>query len=130
MPMSERLKHGLSKRERQIMNVIYRRGEAGVAGVMADIPDPPGYSAVRAMLNILGKKGLLKRRKDGRKYIYRPTIPRHRAMRAAVDQLMKTYFEGSVEDAIAAIVQVGKVKLSDEEAERLLALIREAKKRE
>ena len=94
--MSRRLRHGLSKRERQMMEAIYSRKGATAYEVWKAIPSPPGYSAVRATLKILESKGLLVHRKQGRKFLYMPTIPHQRARQAALRQLVDTYFEGFV----------------------------------
>jgi BlaI family penicillinase repressor len=127
--MIKRLQHGLSKRERQIMNVIYRRRGATASQVWEQIPSPPSYSAVRATMKILENKGLLTHRKQGRKYLFLPTVSHQRARQSAVRQLVETYFEGSVEAAVAALIRSDRRKLSDEEYRRLLGLIREAEKR-
>jgi predicted transcriptional regulator len=124
--MSKRLHNELSKRERQIMDVIYRRNSASVKEVLEEIPDPPSYSAVRALINVLEGKGFLNHKKQGKKYIYLPTIPHKKAMRSAIKQLLKTYFNDSVEDAVVAIIKT-KNKLSDEDFNRLTALISEAR---
>ena len=128
--MSRKLQHGLSKRERQIMEVIYRWKSASVHEVLGEIPSPPSYSAVRAMLNILEEKGFLKHRKEGRKYIYSPTIPHKRAMRSAVKQLLQTYFNNSIEEAVGALVEIDSKKLTEAEFDRLTELIEKARQSE
>lgn len=124
--MSIRLQNELSKRERQIMNVIYRKNSASVKEVLEEIPAPPSYSAVRALINVLEGKGFLKHKKEGKKYIYLPTIPHKKAMGSAIKQLLRTYFNDSVEDAVVAIIKT-KNKLSEEDFDRLKGLIAEAK---
>lgn len=124
--MSKRLQNELSKRERQIMEVIYRKKSASVKEVLEEIPDPASYSAVRALLNILEAKKFLKHKKSGLKYIYSPTIPHNRAMYSAVKQLLKTYFNNSVEDAVAAIISIDKKDLVKTDFDRLARLIENA----
>ena len=118
----------LSRRERQIMDVVYRLREATVAEVMARLPEPPGYSAVRAMLRILEQKGYLKHKKDGPRYVFSATVPRGKASRSALRQIVQTFFDGSVEGAVAALLNSSESDLSDEELERLAQLIDEARK--
>jgi BlaI family penicillinase repressor len=125
--MSKRLQNELSKRERQVMDVIYRRKKASVKEVLHDLPSPPSYSAVRATLNILEKKGFLRHKRDGKKYVYVPVIAREKAMTSAARQFISTYFNDSVEDAVAALIDVGRKHLSEEDYERLSRLIRETK---
>jgi len=117
-----------SRRERQIMDVIYRKGEASVAEVLEGLPDPPSYSAVRAMLRILEEKGHLKHRQKGLRYIYSPKVVRKRASKSAIRQMLKTFFDNSTEDAVAALLDVSKNKLTHEELNRLAAMIQKAKK--
>ena len=124
--MSKRLQNELSKRERQIMDVVYRRNSASVKEVLEEIPSPPSYSAVRALINVLEGKGFLKHKKEGKKYIYSPIIPHKKAMSSAIKQLLRTYFNDSVEDAVVAIIRT-KNKLSDDDFKRLTGLIAEAK---
>src|SRR4051794_6281389 len=95
---------GLGARERQIMDVIYQLGEASVAEVLAKLPDPPTYSAVRTMIRLLETKGLLRHRQVGTKYVYRPAHSREAAKRSALKHLMQTFFAGSATDAVAAIL--------------------------
>jgi predicted transcriptional regulator len=122
----------LSRRERQIMNVIYRLGEALVSDVRSNMPDPPGYSAVRALLVLLENKGHLKHRKVGRAYLYRPVVSRDKTRHSALRQLIHTFFDGSVEHVLAALLGAS-VELSQEELEKIEQLIkqkREAKENE
>ena len=116
----------LSRRERQIMDVIYQHGQASVADVLANLPDAPSYSTVRALLRILEEKGHLTHQKDGPRYIYRPTQPRHEAGQSALKQIVQTFFDKSIEKTVAALVADEEV--SDEELNRLSQLIEQAKK--
>src|SRR5215211_772780 len=118
----------LSRRERQIMDVIYRRGRATAAEVLEDIPDPPSYSAVRAMLRLLEEKGHVRHEQDGPRYVYVPTVGRDKARRSAMRHLVRTFFDGSTEDAVAALLQNDSGAMSDDELERLSRLIEGAKK--
>jgi predicted transcriptional regulator len=118
---------GLGARERQIMDVIYELGEASVAGVLAKIPDPPTYSSVRTMIRLLEKKGLLRHRQVGTKYVYQPAHSREAAKRSALKQLMQTFFAGSATDVVAAILHPSIAKLSDSDIQRLERLIHEAR---
>ena len=116
----------LSRRERQIMDIVYQRGRVSVADVLEDLPDQPSYSTVRALLRILEEKGYLTHKKDGKRYIYRPTQPRHQAGRSALKQIFQTFFDKSVEKTVMALVS--EVDLSDEELDRLSQRIEQAKK--
>jgi len=126
MPQSHPV--NLSRRERQIMDVIYRRGRASVAEVVADIPDPPSYSAVRALLRILEDKGHLKHIQDGPRYVYLPARRRRSAGRAALKRVLQTFYDGSVEKAVAALLDTSSRKLSSEEMARLARLVERARK--
>lgn len=120
----------LSKRERQIMDVIYAHGEATISQVLQGIPDPPMRGALRTLLRILERKGHLSRRTEGRELIYRPTQPRGQAGRSALARVLDVFFSGSLESAVAAhLSDPGRAaKLSAEELARLSALIDKAKK--
>ena len=120
----------LSRRERQIMNVIYARGEASAAEVWEALPDRPSRTAVRTLLRILEEKGRLRHRKRGRQFIYRPTRPRTRAGRSALQGVLETFFDGSLEKAVAAHLADPGVKLAPEELERLARLVRDAREKE
>jgi BlaI family transcriptional regulator, penicillinase repressor len=124
--MRKPLSNRLSRRERQIMDVLFRRGKATVADVMVDMPDPPGYSAVRAMLRTLEDKGHVKHREDGPRYVYTPTVPREAARRTAMTHLVTTFFDGSTAQAVAALLDRSARSLTAEERERLAALIQRA----
>ncbi len=116
----------LSRRERQIMDIIYQQGQVSAADVLANLPDAPSYSTVRALLRILEEKGHLTHQKDGPRYIYRPTQPRHEAGQSALKQIVQTFFDKSIEKTVAALVADEEV--SDEELNRLSQLIEQAKK--
>lgn len=128
--MVEELRHELSRRERQIMDVLFRRGEASAADVQKNLPNPPGYSAVRAHLRILEDKGHVTHAQDGPRYVYRPTIARDKATRSAVRHLLETFFDGSAEQAMAALLDDGDTRLSDAQLDRLSELIDRARERE
>lgn len=117
----------LSRRERQIMDVLYRDGEATVADVMAQISDPPTYSAVRATMNVLEEKGHVRHKQDGPRYVYLPAVPRDRARRAALNHLLQTFFDGSAESAVVALLQMSDSSLSTTDFERLAAEVRKAR---
>ena len=117
----------LSRRERQIMEVVYRTGRATAGEVLEGLPDPPSYSAVRALLKILEGKGHLRHLVEDGRYVWLPTVPRERARRSALQSLLQTFFEGSTEKAVAALLAQSKTKLSDEELERLARLVADAR---
>lgn len=119
----------LSRRERQVMDIVYRAGEATVSEVQEALPDPPTYSAVRALLRILEEKGHLAHRQDGPRYVYRPTVPREEASQTALERLLATFFDGSVERTVATLLDLEAEKLSDEELDRLAELVAAAKKK-
>ena len=116
----------LSRRERQIMDIVYQHGRVSVADVLKDLPDPPSYSTVRALLRILEEKGYLVHEKKGRRYIYRPTQPRQQAGRSALKQIFQTFFDKSVEKTVMTLIS--DADLSDEELDRLSQRIEQAKK--
>jgi predicted transcriptional regulator len=118
----------LSRRERQIMDVIYALQEASVNQVLERLPSPPSYSAVRALLRVLEKKGHLVHRQDGPRYIYAPTLPRERARRSALKHLLQTFFDDSAEDAVAALLDISEDNLTAEDYRRLMELIQKARK--
>ena len=111
--------HELSRRERQIMDAIFNKGEATAAEVVESMPDAPSYSAVRALLRILEEKGHLKHREEGPRYVYLPTEQRDKASRSALQQVLHTFFEGSLASAVAALVDAKDGKLSAGEIKRL-----------
>src|SRR3982751_4137565 len=100
--MGTKPEEALSRRERQIMDIVYARGEASAQDVVGDLPDPPGKTAVRTLLRILEEKGHLTHRKQGLMYIYQPSRPRGRAGRSAFQRVLQTFFDGSLEQAVAA----------------------------
>ena len=113
----------LSRRERQIMDIIYRAGQATAADVLAQMPDPPSYSAVRAMLRVLEDKGHLRHQQEGLAYVFLPTVAPESARRSAVSHLTHTFFDGSAERAVAAVLEASDAKLSRAELDRIAALI-------
>lgn len=125
LPMEERL----SRRERQIMDILYRRREATAQDVRGDLPDPPSYSAVRALLSKLEQKGAVIHRADGPRYVFAPAVPRASARQTALERLVTTFFDGSPVAAANALLGMSADDLSDEELERLDALVREARER-
>ena len=118
---------GLSRRERQIMEILYRRGKASVADVRQAMPDAPGYSAVRAMMSVLEEKGHVKHQAEGLKYVYLPVVAREKAKRSAVKHLLDTFFNGSPEQIVAALLDVSSTRLTREELDRMSQMIENAK---
>jgi len=119
--------HKLSRRERQIMDVIYRLGRATAAEVHQALPDPPSYSAVRAMLRVLEEKKHLRHEEKDLRYVFLPVVPREKARRSAVRHLLDTFFDGSPEQAVATLLDVSGQDLSAEDFDRLAALVSKAK---
>lgn len=115
----------LSRRERQIMDIVYRRGRATAAEVLDDLPDPPTYSAVRAALRLLEEKGQLRHEQDGQRYVYLPTVSRDRARTSALKHVVRTFFGGSAEQVVNALVE--EERLSRAELDRLAELIERAR---
>ncbi|MCB1097736.1 MAG: BlaI/MecI/CopY family transcriptional regulator [Verrucomicrobiae bacterium] len=120
----------LSRRERQIMDVIFRLGEASAADVQKELPNAPSYSAVRALLAILVDKGCLKHEKFQRRYIYRPTVNPDRAKRSAVKNLLSTFYNDSAERLVASLLDPKDLKLSPQEIDRIRKLIDDCEERE
>jgi BlaI family penicillinase repressor len=118
----------LSRRERQIMDIIYREGRATAAEVLERMPDPPSYSAVRAMLRVLEEKGHLRHKEDGPRYVFMPTQRPDSARRSALRHLLQTFFEGSREKMMAALLDDTPESLREEELDRMARLIEQAKK--
>jgi BlaI family transcriptional regulator, penicillinase repressor len=116
----------LGRRERQIMDVIYRRGQASVAEVRGDLPDPPSYSAVRAMLGLLEDKGYLRHQQQGLKYVYLPADDTSKVRNSALQHMVRTFFEGSPEKAVAALLEMSDRKLSPKDKHYLGQLIKKA----
>ncbi len=125
--MSKEPQYTLSRREQQIMDIIYSRGQATATDVMENLPDPPSYSAVRALLRVLEEKGHLQHTQDGQRYVYSPTVARERAKRSALQRVLQTFFDDSAEEAVAALLDISQERLSDEELERMEQLIRQAR---
>jgi predicted transcriptional regulator len=119
---------GLSRRERQIMDILYQRGKASANDVREAMPDPPSYSAVRAMLRVLEEKGHVKHQAEGLKYVYVPTVAREKAKRSAVKHLVDTFFSDSPEQVVAALLDVSSTRLTREELDRMAQMIERAKK--
>ena len=120
-------KDTLSRRERQIMDVLYRLGAATAAEVQSNIPEAPSYSAVRALLRILVEKGHIRHSYDGPRYVYSPIISRPVAQKSALKQLVKTFFDGSTSNAVAALLDMSGKDLSDSELDRLAKIVEQAK---
>jgi len=117
----------LSRRERQIMDVLHARGRATAAEVLAALPDPPGYSAVRALLRILEEKGHVKHRREGVRYVYLPRLSREIARRSALKRVVATFFQGSSTQAMAALLETADTELSDAQLAKLQQIIKQAK---
>jgi BlaI family transcriptional regulator, penicillinase repressor len=120
----------LSRRESQIMDIIYQRGEATAAEVHAALADPPSYSTVRTLLRVLKEKGHVQQREEGPRYVFSPTVSRQKAKRWALERIVSTFFEGSAEAAMATLLDLRSTRLSGEELARLEAMIRQAKEKE
>ena len=125
MPKSSQ--NPLSRRERQIMDIVYGQGKASAADVLGSMPDPPSYSAVRALLRILEEKGHLRHEQEGPRYVFLPTVPREVARKSALHHLVQTFFDGSAEGAVAALLDLDSEGLDSEELDRLARLIDEAR---
>jgi predicted transcriptional regulator len=119
---------GLSRRERQIMEILYRGGKASVSEVMEGMDDAPGYSAVRAMMRVLEDKGHVKHRAEGLKYVYVPVVTREKAKRSAVKHLLDTFFSEAPDQIVAALLDVSSNRLTKEELDRMAAMIEKARK--
>ncbi len=120
--------HELSRRERQIMDVLYELGRATSAEVRERLPDPPSYSAVRAMLRILEDKGHLRHEQDGPRYVFYPAVPREAARESALRRMVRTFFDGSAKSAMSALIELGVEDLDEEALRRLADRIAEARK--
>jgi predicted transcriptional regulator len=116
----------LTRRERQIMDVLYARGRATVAEVLGGLDDPPSYSSVRTLLRLLEEKGQLRHEEDGPRYVYVPTVPREKARRSALRNVMEIFFDGSTEDTMAALLDLHDVRRRPLELDRIRALIDKA----
>jgi BlaI family transcriptional regulator, penicillinase repressor len=117
----------LSRRERQIMDIIYSLGRATAGEIHRDLHDRPSYSTVRTLLRVLEEKGYLSHESDGPRYVYSPCIPAENAQRSAIEQLLRTFFNNSAVNAMAALLDMSSADLSESELKRLARLIQEAK---
>ena len=122
-----KLDQTLSRRERQVMDILFRRGEATVAEVMAELPDPPTYSAVRSILRILAEKGHITHKEDGPRYVYLPVVNTENARDQALEHVVRTFFDGSAEQAVTALLKMSDADLSETEITRLRDRIRKAR---
>jgi predicted transcriptional regulator len=118
----------LSRRERQIMDVLYERGRATAAEILAALPDPPSYSAIRALIKVLEDKGHVKHHEDGPRYVFTPSVPRSKARRNAVKHLLQTFFDDSAGEAVASLLGLSAGKLKPEELDKIEELIARARK--
>ena len=125
---ASRMHHGLTKRERQIMDVLYRHGRATAGDIMNAIAGAPSYSTVRTQLRVLETKGHVRHEEQGLRYVYMPTVPRHSARKSALRHLVQTFFDGSHANVVAALLGGEAARLSDEELERIEELVRNARK--
>jgi predicted transcriptional regulator len=122
-----RLLHSLTRRERQIMDILYRRGRATAAAVMADLPGRPNSSTVRTQLRVLEEKGHVRHEEEGLRYIYMPAVPRHAARKSALRHLLDTFFDGSAENVVTALVGGEGSRVSDDELKRIAEIIEKAR---
>ena len=118
----------LSRRERQIMDVLYERGRATAAEILAALPDPPSYSAIRALIKVLEDKSHVKHREDGPRYVFTPSVPRSKARRNAVKHLLQTFFDDSAGEAVASLLGASAGKLKPEDLDKIEELIARARK--
>ncbi|HYT65397.1 MAG TPA: BlaI/MecI/CopY family transcriptional regulator [Vicinamibacterales bacterium] len=125
--MSSGTPHLLTKRERQIMDALYRLGRATAAEIMEAMPGAPGYSTVRTQLRVLENKGHVRHEEIGLRYVYSPTVPRHSARRSALKHLVDTFFDGSSAKAVAALLGGEAARVSDEDLERIGELVKSAR---
>jgi len=127
MPKPKASNNELTRRERQVMNILHRRGASTVTEIMDELPDPPTYSAVRSILRILGEKDLVRHREDGPRYIYEPTDSTERVRADALEHVVDTYFAGSTEQAVTALLRLADTDMSDAEIKRLREKIKGAR---
>jgi predicted transcriptional regulator len=120
----------LSRRERQVMEILHRRGESTVAEIMQALPDPPTYSAVRSILRILGEKKLIAHKEDGPRYVYFPSRPTDKARDDVLAHVVRTYFAGSTEQAVTALLRLSDADVDDADLARLREKIRRARRNE
>ena len=126
--MQQSLLAGLTRRERQIMDILYRRGRATAGEVMADLPGGPSYSTVRTQLRVLESKGHVRHQEEGLRFVYMPAVPRHTARKSALRHLVDTFFDGSTEKVVGALLGGEGTRLSEEELQRIAELVAKAKK--
>lgn len=126
--MSKTTHTALSRRERQIMDILYRRGRATAAEVMEDVPGEPSYSTVRTQLRVMEEKGHVTHEEEGLRYVYMPAVPRRAARKSALRHLVETFFDGSAEQVVAAVLGGEGARLSEEELDRIADLVAKAKK--
>jgi predicted transcriptional regulator len=126
--MTRLLQHALSRRERQIMDILYRRGRATAAEVMHELPGQPTDSTVRTQLRVLEEKGHVRHEEEGLRYVYAPAVPRSAARRSALRHLVNTFFDGSAEKAVSALLGGEGARLTDEELDRIAQIIARARK--
>jgi len=119
---------GLSRRERQIMDILYQHGKSSATAVREAMPDAPSYSAVRAMLRVLEDKDHVRHQAEGLKYVYLPTVTRDKAKRSAVKHLLDTFFHNSPEQVVAALLDVSSTRMTRQELDRMTEMIEKAKK--
>ena len=118
----------LSRRERQILDILYQRGQATAAEVQTELPEPPSYSAVRALLRILEDKGHVRHEQDGPRYVYVPKLARDKAKRSALRHVLRTFFDGSTEQVVAALLDARVGEASEQDLDRMARLIEKARK--
>ncbi len=118
----------LTRRERQIMDAIYRRGRATAGEIVAELPGTPANATVRTQLRVLEAKGHLRHEEHGLRYVYLPTVPRHSARKSALKHLVDTFFDGSGAQVVAALLGGEGARLKDDELERIAELVRNARK--
>ncbi len=128
MLLKTQQERGLSRRERQIMDILYRRGKSSASEVREAMPSAPGYSAVRAMLRVLEEKGHIRHQAEGLKYVYLPTVARDKAKRSAVKHLVDTFFKESPEQVVAALLDVSSTRLTRADLDRMAEMIEDARK--
>jgi predicted transcriptional regulator len=118
----------LARRERQILDTLYRVGEADVTGVLENMPDPPSYSCVRSLLRILEHKGHVRHKKQGARYVYLPAQSRDKARKTALEHVVKTFFDGSMEHAVAALLDISGLDVKTEGLDRIQQMVQDARK--
>ena len=126
--MADELLTKLSRRERQIMDFLYQSGRATAAEVQSGMPEPPSYSAVRAMLRVLEEKGHVRHEQDGPRYVYVPKLARDKAKRSALRHVLRTFFDGSTEQVVAALLDARVGEASEQELDRMAQLIEKARR--